>query len=214
MTGTAVEAHGQSLGLTQINAVQAGISTVTPALAPASVRTMAYPDNDADREAHESESVKLSGGFTVTNSFNTNSFGEIGLATGSGPLRPADRRRRAQLRRGQGAGRAERPARRDPRRRLERQLRQTTPNTNPALPVADAATAGPGVPTVTPVRVGATATLAGQRDPGVPQQRLEGAADHAGHRRQRRRHHHRRPTPATRGPSRSAETSASRRSTC
>ncbi len=62
---------------------------------------MAYPDADADREAHESELVKPTGGFTVTNSFNTNSFGEIGLANqGERPAAPADRRRCAQLRGG------------------------------------------------------------------------------------------------------------------
>ena len=42
---------------------------------------------EAEREAHESELLDLSGqAFTVTNNFNTNRFGEIGLATGSRPL--------------------------------------------------------------------------------------------------------------------------------
>ena len=91
VTGTAVEGGGPALGLTQIDAVQAGIAAVTPSLGSATVRSMAYPDADAAREAHESELVKLTGSFTVTNSFNTNSFGEIGLAKGSGPLlQPTD----------------------------------------------------------------------------------------------------------------------------
>ena len=45
------------------------------------------PTTDADREAHESELLDLSGQhFTVSNNFSTNQYAEIGLATGDTPL--------------------------------------------------------------------------------------------------------------------------------
>ena len=43
----------------------------------------AYPTTDAAREAHEGELLAPTNTFTVTNSFNTNTFAEVGLATGS-----------------------------------------------------------------------------------------------------------------------------------
>ena len=51
----------------------------------------AYPTTDAGREAHEGELLAPTDTFTVTNTFGTNTFGEIGLATGTTPLlQPTD----------------------------------------------------------------------------------------------------------------------------
>ena len=47
----------------------------------------AYPTTFAEREAHESELLDVSGQqFTVSNNYRTNQYGEIGLATGDKPL--------------------------------------------------------------------------------------------------------------------------------
>ena len=43
---------------------------------------MAYPTSTADREAHESELIAPTNQFTVSDNFDANTFGEIGLATG------------------------------------------------------------------------------------------------------------------------------------
>ena len=112
-------------GLTQISpaattdVVAAGTATgVTPWSA-------AYPTTDAGREAHEGELLAPTDTFTVTNSFNTNTFAEVGLATGTTPLRPADRRGGARLA-GADAIAADNAARGgDPRRRCVAELRRT-----------------------------------------------------------------------------------------
>ena len=57
--------------------------------APASVSPLvtSLPETVTEREAHESELLDVSAQqFTVTNNFTTNSFAEIGLATGTTPL--------------------------------------------------------------------------------------------------------------------------------
>ena len=51
----------------------------------------AYPTTAAAREAHEGELIAPTNTFTVTNTFATNTFAEIGLATGTTPLlQPTD----------------------------------------------------------------------------------------------------------------------------
>lgn len=44
------------------------------------------PTTEAAREAHEGELLAPTGPFTVTNTYNTNTYAEIGLATGTTPL--------------------------------------------------------------------------------------------------------------------------------
>ncbi|NYG55666.1 ExeM/NucH family extracellular endonuclease [Nocardioides perillae] len=60
---------------------------------PASVTPLAttLPRTAAEREAHEGELVAPQGPFTVTNSFQTNRYAEVGLAAGTEPLvQPTD----------------------------------------------------------------------------------------------------------------------------
>lgn len=71
-------------GLTEITA-----TTVTDiaALDPVTPLATGFPTSDAEREAHEGELLAPTGPFTVTNTFTTNQFAEIGLASGTTPLR-------------------------------------------------------------------------------------------------------------------------------
>ncbi|WP_370249056.1 ExeM/NucH family extracellular endonuclease [Nocardioides sp.] len=93
--GTVVDVTGtvsEFSGSTQITpASAAGIVTpsgVTGAVTPAA---MAYPTTEAGRESHEGELLAPTDTFTVTNSFSTNQFAEVGLATGTTPLiQPTD----------------------------------------------------------------------------------------------------------------------------
>jgi 5'-nucleotidase len=84
VTGTATEFKGltqvavpTAAGLTKLDA-----STVA-APTPASV---AYPTTAAQRESLEGMIVDPQGGFTVTNTYSTNQYAEIGLAAGDSPL--------------------------------------------------------------------------------------------------------------------------------
>jgi len=56
------------------------------ALAPVTGLEIAYPTTEADREAQEGMLLAPTDTFTVTNSYNTNAFAEVGLATGTEPL--------------------------------------------------------------------------------------------------------------------------------
>jgi 5'-nucleotidase len=157
VTGTAIEGGGQSLGLTQITAEEADV-TATPLIDPVAATTTAWPDNDDDREGLESLWVKLSGGYTVTNSFNTSTFGEIGLASGSGPLRqPTDVAE-------PGTPAAEAVVEENAARGVilddgASTNYGSTPNSNPAMPWLTPTAAAATTPT--PVRVGQAATLPG-----------------------------------------------------
>ncbi len=54
---------------------------------PVTPLATSYPTTFPDREAHESELLDVSGEqWTISNNFNTNRFGEVGLATGDTPL--------------------------------------------------------------------------------------------------------------------------------
>jgi 5'-nucleotidase len=50
------------------------------------VTTTSWPDTDAQKEALEGMLYSPAGGFTITNNFASNSFGELGLAVGDKPL--------------------------------------------------------------------------------------------------------------------------------
>ncbi|WP_419672775.1 ExeM/NucH family extracellular endonuclease [Agromyces seonyuensis] len=72
-------------GLTEITAAAADVSvlaepaTVTPA-------SVAWPATDAQRESLESMLVAPTGDYTVSNTYSTNQYGEVGLAFGTAPL--------------------------------------------------------------------------------------------------------------------------------
>ncbi|MET0590058.1 MAG: ExeM/NucH family extracellular endonuclease, partial [Naasia sp.] len=73
-------------GLTQLRAAAGGVAKIAAATAPVPA-TVGWPTDDAGREALESMLIQPQGDFTVTNTFSTNQYGEVGLASGSIPLR-------------------------------------------------------------------------------------------------------------------------------
>ena len=81
VTGTVSE----YFGLTQITPVASGFSVLE---GPAEVlpTALVFPLPVEDREALEGMLVELDGDFTVTNNYDTHTFGEIGLAAGAEPL--------------------------------------------------------------------------------------------------------------------------------
>jgi 5'-nucleotidase len=88
VTGTVSEFNG----LTELSVAAADVQDLgAPSLGGVTARSMAYPTSDAGREAHESELIAPTNTFTVTDNFDANTFGEIGLATGDKQLwQPTD----------------------------------------------------------------------------------------------------------------------------
>ena len=87
VTGTVSEFHG----LTELDVSAADLQDEDAADPGVTPRVMAYPTTDAGREAHESELISPTGQFTVSDNFDTNQYGEIGLATGDHQLwQPTD----------------------------------------------------------------------------------------------------------------------------
>jgi predicted extracellular nuclease len=92
--GQHVEVTGlvsESAGLTELtydpSDPMSSFTALTDAPEPVSTLVTSLPATVAEREAHESELLDVSAQpFTVTNNFTTNSFAEIGLATGTTPL--------------------------------------------------------------------------------------------------------------------------------
>ena len=83
VTGTASEFAGETQ-ITATSVTKTGTGVVT-------AWSAAYPTTEATREAHEGELLAPTNTFTVTNTFATNTFAEIGLATGTTPLlQPTD----------------------------------------------------------------------------------------------------------------------------
>ena len=78
--------------LTELSVNAADVQDLgTPPLGGVQARSMAYPTTAAGREAHESELIVPTDPFTVTDNFDTNQYGEIGLATGDHQLwQPTD----------------------------------------------------------------------------------------------------------------------------
>nr|WP_241965192.1 ExeM/NucH family extracellular endonuclease [Microbacterium telephonicum] len=91
--GDTVEVTGvvsEYYGLTQLTVRSGGATVVADAAAPVPA-TVAWPTTDAARESLESMLVAPTGPFTVSNTYSTNQYGEVGLAAGSTPLRqPTD----------------------------------------------------------------------------------------------------------------------------
>jgi predicted extracellular nuclease len=79
-------------GLTELSVDAADVEDLgTPPLGGVQARSMAYPTTATGREAHESELIEPTDQFTVSDNFDTNGFGEIGLATGEHQLwQPTD----------------------------------------------------------------------------------------------------------------------------
>ncbi len=83
VTGTVSEAFG---ALTEITPGAGGVTEIA-ALDPVTPLAIGYPTTEAGREAQEGMLLAPTDDLTVTNSYNINTFGEIGLATGDRPLR-------------------------------------------------------------------------------------------------------------------------------
>ncbi|MFW6869291.1 ExeM/NucH family extracellular endonuclease [Nocardioides sp. CPCC 206347] len=73
--------------LTQIVPGAGGVTELETSLGTITPRAIAYPTAVADREVREGELLAPTGDFTITNAFQTNNFGEVGLASGTGPLK-------------------------------------------------------------------------------------------------------------------------------
>ncbi|HMO10852.1 MAG TPA: ExeM/NucH family extracellular endonuclease, partial [Actinotalea sp.] len=83
-------AVSEYFGLTQLT-VAAGAVTVLPGSPSVTPLMTGWPTTDAEREALESVLVVPTGDFTVSNTYSTNQYGEVGLAAGDTPLwQPTD----------------------------------------------------------------------------------------------------------------------------
>lgn len=77
-------------GLTEITVRSGAARILEDAAAPAPA-TVAWPETDQARESLESMLIAPQGSFTVSNTYSTNQYGEVGLAAGETPLRqPTD----------------------------------------------------------------------------------------------------------------------------
>ena len=74
-------------GATQVQAQASDITVVDEDVAPVVTTTTAnWPRTAAEKESLEGMRYRPTGAFTVTNTFSTNNFGEVGLANGTKPL--------------------------------------------------------------------------------------------------------------------------------
>jgi len=87
VTGTVSEFNG----LTEITVAAGGLTHLSAPAEAVKPLTGAWPASAAAREAMESMLFAPTGELTVSNTFSTNQYGEVGLATGSTPLlQPTD----------------------------------------------------------------------------------------------------------------------------
>ncbi|QIX27014.1 ExeM/NucH family extracellular endonuclease [Nocardioides sp. JQ2195] len=87
--GDSVEVTGpvsEFSGTTEITPAAGGVTQLETALPEVTALVTAYPTTETDREAHEGELLAPTDDFTVTNTYATNQYAEIGLATGNKPL--------------------------------------------------------------------------------------------------------------------------------
>ncbi|KJL36833.1 MAG: multifunctional nuclease/2',3'-cyclic-nucleotide 2'-phosphodiesterase/5'-nucleotidase/3'-nucleotidase [Microbacterium sp.] len=83
VTGSVTEYQG----LTEINGTANGTTVLSEtAPAPVAAATVAFPATDQQRESLEGMLILPQGDYTVTNTYSTNQYAEIGLATGTTPL--------------------------------------------------------------------------------------------------------------------------------
>ena len=74
-------------GATQVEVPPADIEVLTDTVDPIVTTTTAtWPASDAQKESLEGMRYRPTGDFTVSNTFSTNNFGEVGLAQGDKPL--------------------------------------------------------------------------------------------------------------------------------
>ena len=146
-------------------------------------RTVAWPATDAAaRGARVDARRRRQGDFTVSNTYSTNQYGEVGLAAGTTPLLQPTDARRPGFGRGRRGHRRQRRPRRHPRRRRDR---------SNFLSAANSGLTPPYVSLTEPVVVGAAVTLHRPGDRRLPQQRVEVQPDRTarrrrlGHRRRR-----------------------------
>ncbi|MFG6491995.1 ExeM/NucH family extracellular endonuclease [Microbacterium sp. P03] len=77
-------------GLTEITVAAGAATKIADAAAPVAA-TVAWPSADVQRESLESMLIAPQGTYTVSNTYSTNQYGEVGLAFGDQPLRqPTD----------------------------------------------------------------------------------------------------------------------------
>jgi 5'-nucleotidase len=92
--GDLVQVQGtvsEFVGTTEIGATADHVTVLPDAHDPVTPAAIAYPTTDAAREAHEGELLAPTDDLTVTDNFDLNAFGEIGLATGDHQLvQPTD----------------------------------------------------------------------------------------------------------------------------
>lgn len=85
VTGKVSEYYEQ----TQITVTSGNLTQLSEDFAPVQPITGAFPENEIDREAIEGMLVQPTGDITITDNYNTNRYGEIGLVNGTEPLRTA-----------------------------------------------------------------------------------------------------------------------------
>ena len=73
-------------GLTEVTAAADDIVDAGDDFSPVQPLTVPWPTTEAGRESVESMLFQPTGDYTVTNTFSTNQFGEVGLAVGTTPL--------------------------------------------------------------------------------------------------------------------------------
>lgn len=73
-------------GLTELTVASGGMTRLTEAVPAVKPITAAWPRTDAQRESIESMLFAGDGGYTITNTYSTNQYGEVGLAYGNKPL--------------------------------------------------------------------------------------------------------------------------------
>ncbi len=81
---------GEFNGLTQLSVSPGAATKIADAPAP-SPASVSWPSSESQRESLESMLVAPQGTYTVSNTYSTNQYGEVGLALGDEPLRqPTD----------------------------------------------------------------------------------------------------------------------------
>ncbi|HST47566.1 lamin tail domain-containing protein, partial [Jatrophihabitans sp.] len=80
-------AVSEFFGLTELSVAAADVTDLgTPPAGVTAATTSSWPATDAARESLEGMLYRPTGNYTVTNTFTTNQFGEVGLASGTKPL--------------------------------------------------------------------------------------------------------------------------------
>lgn len=73
-------------GLTEISTTAGDVVDAGAQFSPVQALTTGWPTTDAGRESIEGMLFQPTGAYTVTNTFGTNQYGEVGLAVGTTPL--------------------------------------------------------------------------------------------------------------------------------